>query len=241
MGKVHQSHRILVVDDEEDTRSLVAWVLSDGGFVVETAANGLVGLARLEIETPQLVVLDLVMPQLDGWGFMERMAARRQSPPVVVMSARGDSASFARAVRGGVAGYLFKPFRVGDLVTTCERLLAPVRVTPAVRENHERRREPRRPLAVTLTAHFVNKEPLAWCKLIDLSRSGARLDLAPPVEPGESLHFHLRVPDRNAPYLTLRGRVQWRDRTAPGSAHGLAFEELASDSERRLQELLQPN
>jgi DNA-binding response OmpR family regulator len=240
MGRVQDPQRILVVDDEEDTRSLIAWVLRDLGYAVDTAPNGLVALERIEADIPQVVVLDLVMPQLDGWGFLGRLRVVSPLPPVVIMSARGDSASFARAVREGVAGYLFKPFKLGDLVTTCERLLK-ARDNAVDLPGKERRREPRRPLALAMTAHAEDKQPLGWCTLVDVSRSGAQLDLESPVELGECLRFHLRVPDRETPYLTLRGRVQWRGATQPGFCHGLIFEELAPDSERRLQELLRPN
>jgi CheY-like chemotaxis protein len=82
---------ILVVDDDDDFRETLAEVLSEAGYPVQQAENGEVALARAGEEQPGIVLLDLKMPVLDGWGVMERM---RQDPktaavPILILSAYG--------------------------------------------------------------------------------------------------------------------------------------------------------
>src|SRR5262249_40995337 len=110
--------RVLVVDDEEGLRVLVASLLRDRGYEVQEAADGEEALRRLEAEAPELLVLDLVMPRLDGWGVLAQLATRAERPPVVVLTADYDG--FARAVREGAAGYVFKPFKSDELTAICD-------------------------------------------------------------------------------------------------------------------------
>jgi CheY-like chemotaxis protein len=82
---------ILVVDDDDDFRETVAEVLAGAGYPVQKAENGEVALQRVKEELPGIVLLDLKMPVLDGWGVMERM---RQDPrgaavPILILSAYG--------------------------------------------------------------------------------------------------------------------------------------------------------
>src|SRR5262249_16794120 len=80
----HDPKRVLVVDEEEDVRELLKTVLDDAGYAVETAANGAEGLAKISAVQPDLVLLDLNMPVLDGWEVLERLP-RLNQPPVVVI------------------------------------------------------------------------------------------------------------------------------------------------------------
>ncbi len=82
---------ILVVDDDDDFREALSEVLTEAGYPVQRAENGEVALHRVKDEQPGIVLLDLKMPVLDGWGVMERM---RQDPrtsaiPVLILSAYG--------------------------------------------------------------------------------------------------------------------------------------------------------
>ena len=82
---------ILVVDDDDDFREALCEVVSEAGYPVEQAENGEVALARIAAETPGIVLLDLKMPVLDGWGVVERL---RKDPstaaiPVLILSAYG--------------------------------------------------------------------------------------------------------------------------------------------------------
>ena len=82
---------ILVVDDDDDFREALSEVLTEAGYPVQQAENGEVALARVNDEQPGIVLLDLKMPVLDGWGVMERMRgdARSCGIPILILSAYG--------------------------------------------------------------------------------------------------------------------------------------------------------
>lgn len=108
-----------MVDDDEDLLCLVSLVLKSAGYAVETAGDGAAALDRIRTIRPDLVVLDLMMPILDGWGVLRELRGG-EGPPVVVLSAAADP---FRAMREGAAACLAKPFRVEVLVETCSRVL----------------------------------------------------------------------------------------------------------------------
>jgi CheY-like chemotaxis protein len=82
---------ILVVDDDDDFREALCEVVSEAGYPVEQAANGEVALQRIAAEAPGIVLLDLKMPVLDGWGVVERLRKdpRTAAIPVLILSAYG--------------------------------------------------------------------------------------------------------------------------------------------------------
>src|SRR5262245_10870352 len=109
------ARRILVVDDEEDVQVLVCRILSDVGYEVQSAADGAEAIEKVQGWRPDLVVLDLMMPGVDGWGFFEHLRGIPDPPRVVVMTARTDYGTFSRGVREGAAAYVYKPFRFHEL------------------------------------------------------------------------------------------------------------------------------
>jgi DNA-binding response OmpR family regulator len=113
--------RILVVDDERDVRSLVCHILVDQGYEVDQAVDGRDALEKIQARTPDLVVLDLMMPEVDGWQVLRELQGRATRPRVVVLSAFGD---VKRATEAGAVGFLAKPFRFAQLVDTCQRALS---------------------------------------------------------------------------------------------------------------------
>lgn len=94
-------------------------VLDLEGFPVETARDGLEALRLLEACAPRLVLLDMRMPRLDGWGFARALRERGQDLPIVVMTAARDARRWADEI--GARGYLAKPFELGDLLETVRR------------------------------------------------------------------------------------------------------------------------
>ena len=124
MSQSHVAKTVLVVDDEATVRYLLSHVLSHAGFRVEVATDGLSALEQIGSSHPDLVILDLMMPGLDGWGVLDRLRDDPLHPPVLVVSAHGDSETPARAVKAGAAGYMTKPFALKQLVQTCGRLMA---------------------------------------------------------------------------------------------------------------------
>lgn len=118
--------RILVVEDETDIRELLEIVLTSKGYAVTTAENGRAGLDILEGAGPDLVLLDLAMPGLDGLGFLQakRDMAGVRDIPVIVLSARDRNNDGARAVEMGASAFMTKPFDTGMMLAGVARLLA---------------------------------------------------------------------------------------------------------------------
>jgi CheY-like chemotaxis protein len=111
---------ILVVDDDPSILQTVAAILRMEDYPVETARNGAEALAAVERTPPSLVLLDMRMPVLDGWGFAQALRERGMQLPIVVMTAAHDTRRWAEEI--GAAGYLAKPFDLTDLLDAVSRL-----------------------------------------------------------------------------------------------------------------------
>ena len=119
-GQRLSSDTILVVDDDPGILSTVADVLDLEGYSVKTATNGAEALRAVEQHEPCLVLLDMRMPVLDGWGFAHAVRDRGIFIPIVVMTAAQDARHWAEEI--GADGYLSKPFELIDLLVAVERL-----------------------------------------------------------------------------------------------------------------------
>jgi two-component system response regulator MtrA len=107
--------RILLVEDDPSIREAVALGLRGAGFTVTTAADGEAGLARWRADAPDLVLLDVMLPRLDG--FEVCRAIRRESTiPVVMLTARADTLDVVVGLESGADDYLRKPFDMPELV-----------------------------------------------------------------------------------------------------------------------------
>jgi CheY-like chemotaxis protein len=117
------SKRVLLVDDDEDILRLVARVLEADGYDVVTTTDGEAALAECEKAPFALILLDLMMPKMDGETFLARLRARfgTEAPPFVVLSASSQRADIARA--HGAIGTLEKPFELEDVRELVETLL----------------------------------------------------------------------------------------------------------------------
>jgi len=114
--------RLLVVDDDEDIRTLVATLLERTGATVRQARNGRDGLREFHAWRPDLVVLDVNMPELDGWGVLERIRDM-SDVPVLMLTARGEELERVRGLQAGADDYLVKPFGKQELVARVQALL----------------------------------------------------------------------------------------------------------------------
>jgi CheY-like chemotaxis protein len=112
---------VLVVEDDPDILSTVADFLEFEGYRVERAINGVEGLRVVERIVPALVLLDMRMPIMDGWGFARALKERGLPVPVVVMTAAQDARRWAQEI--GAAGYVSKPFDLSDLLDCVARLV----------------------------------------------------------------------------------------------------------------------
>ena len=105
---------IVIVDDEAALQQAMAAALRAKGYPVLCAPNGNAGVQLTETHAPSLVILDLQMPVLDGWGFVYTLRRRGQDVPILVITGGLESARAADEM--GAVGYLEKPFRLGELL-----------------------------------------------------------------------------------------------------------------------------
>ena len=113
---------ILVVDDDPTILATVSETLDLEGYPVVTANNGAEALAQVQSTRPSLVLLDMRMPVLDGWGFMRAVHERGLHLQVIVMTATADARRWAAEI--GAQGVLSKPFELDELLEAVERLRA---------------------------------------------------------------------------------------------------------------------
>ena len=106
---------ILVVDDESDIRGLVQELLQRSGHDVIGAADGNDGLRRFYADKPDLVILDVQMPGLDGWGVLDRIR-ELSDVPVIMLTARAEEMDKVRGLRAGADDYVTKPFGRQELL-----------------------------------------------------------------------------------------------------------------------------
>ncbi|MEM9520788.1 MAG: response regulator transcription factor [Actinomycetota bacterium] len=114
---------LLVVDDEENLRSMLAAALQHHGYRVSLAGDGNDALIWLETATVDLIVLDVMMPNLDGLEVCNRLRARGDQTPVLFLTARSETADKVRGLRVGGDDYLEKPFSLDELAARIEAIL----------------------------------------------------------------------------------------------------------------------
>jgi len=117
---------VLVVDDEINLVRLVQVNLEKAGFAVISAGDGKEALAKIAKEKPDLIVLDVMMPELDGFSVLERLRGNAATVdlPVVMLTARAQDEDQARGIFTGADVYLTKPFNPNELVAFVKRLLS---------------------------------------------------------------------------------------------------------------------
>jgi two-component system chemotaxis response regulator CheY len=111
---------VLVVDDDPDIRELLFTALEDEGFEVVPAGNGQEALTIIKTFRPDVIVLDLMMPVMDGWQFAQEMRARDEDIPLVLLSAARDLRTHARAL--SAADIIEKPFDLAELLPKIARV-----------------------------------------------------------------------------------------------------------------------
>lgn len=115
--------KILIVDDARWQRQNLTRMLSAAGHEVIQATNGREALEKLA-ESPAVVVCDLLMPELDGFGFLERLQGREERPPVVIASADIQRTSRERCTALGAAAFLAKPYQPTDILPLLDSVVA---------------------------------------------------------------------------------------------------------------------
>lgn len=116
--------RILVVDDTDDIRQLVATLLQRKGFAVTTAAGGKQGILQASTDQPDLILMDLNMPEMDGWQATKTIREEGITTPVVALTAHVMTDDQDRALEAGFDGFQTKPLELDALVSLIEELLS---------------------------------------------------------------------------------------------------------------------
>ncbi len=142
---------ILVVDDEEDTTTLLKTILKDSGFNVSSALNGEEALEKNKSYHPHMILLDLMMPEMDGIETLQKLRALT-SVPVIILSALSDKHKIVEGLRLGADDYVTKPFHYEELV---ERVRAVLRRV-GTQSNANRFEYPDNGLVIDVLNHTVN-------------------------------------------------------------------------------------
>jgi DNA-binding response OmpR family regulator len=122
---------ILIVDDEPDIRGLVVQLLGGAGYNADTAADGREGLRMLYASRPDLVMLDVAMPRMNGWEVLERIR-EVSDVPVLMLTAFGSEPDKVRGLERGADDYVVKPFGGQELLARVNALLRRARPAPEV-------------------------------------------------------------------------------------------------------------
>ncbi len=117
------AHRILVVDDEPNIVDVLSMALRFQGFEVASAGNGAQALAQVDAFRPQLMVLDVMLPDMDGFEVAERLGAQRGQVPIIFLTARDATEDKLRGLTTGGDDYMTKPFSLEELVARIRIIL----------------------------------------------------------------------------------------------------------------------
>lgn len=118
-------HRILVVDDDEHIQKSLSQYLEMEDFEVEVASSGQEALDRAALQAFDLVLLDIMMPEMDGFEVVEILRAQEATSrvPIILLTARGQDTDVLKGYHLGVSSYLTKPFNLDELVETIREVL----------------------------------------------------------------------------------------------------------------------
>ncbi len=123
---------IMIIDDEAGVRELLADALKLAGFDTVTAADAMVAQTLLRTTKPDLLIVDINMPLMDGFEFVERIRGNGDNTPALMLSARGDRADVTRGLTIGADDYVTKPFGLEELVLRVRAILRRSQFTEAL-------------------------------------------------------------------------------------------------------------
>ena len=118
---------VLAIDDSRTIREMLRETLSNAGFEVHLAVDGLDGLEKLPVVQPNIIITDINMPRLDGFGFIEAVRGGSDCPalPILVLTTESAMDLKDRARKSGATGWIVKPFDDSKLVSAIRRITAP--------------------------------------------------------------------------------------------------------------------
>jgi signal transduction histidine kinase/CheY-like chemotaxis protein len=173
--------RILLADDNADMRQYVERLLTQSGYRVEVVADGIAALEAARKHKPDLVVTDVMMPRLDGFGLLREFRADPvlATIPIIVLSARAGEEARIEGMQAGATDYLVKPFSARELVVRVQASLRLARVRQeaesAVRKSEERLRA-----LVAATSYVTYRMSADWSKMLELEGKGFMADTEAP-------------------------------------------------------------
>jgi DNA-binding response OmpR family regulator len=232
-----QERRVLVVDDEEPVRFLMSSVFQSAGYKVECAKSGREALEKL-VPRPDLMTLDLMMPDLNGWQVIEQLRDRANPPMVVLVSGSTDSLSSGRSLPSCVAGVVNKPFLPRELLDICDSVLKQQRRQAETAPASERRRVGRREIVMDVRVAPSVGSPMAKGKLTALSPLGAEIELTQSMSAGQTVRLAFRFPGRDRALL-IDAQVQYCAPRLSQWACGLEFLNLSAPVHEELVMLLE--
>ena len=123
MSDQTEAHRVLVVDDEPNIVDVVTMALRFQGFAVETAGTGTEALSAVAEFRPHIIVLDVMLPDMEGFDVAQRLGAQRARVPILFLTARDDTADKIRGLSIGGDDYVTKPFSLEELIARIRTIL----------------------------------------------------------------------------------------------------------------------
>lgn len=217
-----EGKRVLVIDDDRPLAETIAQTLQEAGYQVSVAFDGYEAGVKMATLKPDLLVLDLIMPGMDGFAVCQRVKADPKAKRTKILAMTGfvEDGNVAKAVECGADLCLEKPFRMQSLTTAAAKLLGWRRQEGDLRLGMERRRSQRVPTAFPVlwtalsTGGPAGRAP-QQAQSIDVSRDGLRLAVGAPLTPFGLVALQIFARDGQEPIQAL-GEGRWM-RQRPGS------------------------
>ncbi len=208
--------RILIVDDQPSIRGILEVALAEAGAEVWTAADGPAAIASVEQGIPDIVLLDLVMPGMNGWEVIDALARlpRGSSIPVILQTTAEDFGSFDRAKKQGVAAFISKPFRLNEVIETCRRILKGARPLQGTAARPEEEGAP-------VQVRDQEGTLIAVGRVLDAGASGAQIDLNAPLLLAQAITLTFTG---EGGVVTQGAEVRWVTKVGERYHHGLAIQ-----------------
>lgn len=130
------SDLIMIVDDEAGVRNLLRDTLKIAGFETIEADNGMSALTALRSNKPDLIIIDINMPLMDGFELVERLRATQDFVPVLMLTARGDQQDISRGLKLGADDYVIKPFGLEELILRVRAIIRRSKKSVEVARTH---------------------------------------------------------------------------------------------------------
>ena len=208
------ARRILIVDDQDSIRSVLRTALTEAGAEVLEAGGGADGIEVATRQIPDLILLDIAMPGMNGWQVLEalRGVAETAGIPVVLETSSGDFPSYEQARRHSVAAFISKPFRLVDVVETCRRVLGGARPLMG--------RDPQDAPPASVQVRDAQDRLLAVGTLVDADGGGAQIEIDTALGQGQQVVvtvLGVAGPERH------QAEVRWVSSDGRRFVHGLRF------------------